>query len=68
MCHKLAGLGVISLTVIWCVALLPRRLPPFWPVLLSVMILAGLPATDGIAALLLEGACRGGLILTAPVR
>jgi hypothetical protein len=40
MCHKLAGFGMIGLTVIWCIALLSRRLPPFWPVLLSVMILA----------------------------
>src|SRR5215472_4756103 len=54
MCHKLAGFGVISLTVIWSIALLSRRLPPFWPVLLSVMILAGLPAADGMAALLLD--------------
>src|SRR5215472_3461122 len=54
MCHKLAGFGVIGLTVIWCIALLSRRLPPFWPVLLSVIILAGLPAADGMAALLLD--------------
>jgi small-conductance mechanosensitive channel len=54
ICHKLAGFGVIGLTVIWSVALLSGRLPPFWPVLLSIMILAGLPATDGMAALLLD--------------
>src|SRR5215471_17019063 len=54
LCHKLAGFGVIGLTVIWCIALLSRRLPPFWPVLLSVIILAGLPAADGMAALLLD--------------
>ena len=54
MCHKLAGFGVIGLTVIWSVALLSGRLPPFWPVLLSIIILAGLPATDGMAALLLD--------------
>jgi len=54
ICHRLARFGVIGLTVIWCVALLSRRLPPFWPVLLSVMILAGLPAADGMAALLLN--------------
>src|SRR6516164_8496234 len=54
ICHRLAGFGVIGLTVVWCVALLSRRLPPFWPVLLSVMILAGLPAADGMAALLLN--------------
>jgi small-conductance mechanosensitive channel len=54
MCHKLAGFGVIGLTVIWSVALLSGRLPPFWPVLLSIMILAGLPAADGMAALLLD--------------
>jgi small-conductance mechanosensitive channel len=54
MCHKLAECGVIGLTVIWSVALLSRRLPPFWPVLLSVIILAGLPAADGMAALLLD--------------
>src|SRR5437868_1974296 len=30
------------------------RLPPFWPVLLSIMILAGLPAADGMAAQLLD--------------
>ena len=54
MCHKLAGFGVIGLTVIWSVALLSGRLPPFWPILLSIIILAGLPATDGMAALLLD--------------
>ena len=54
MCHKLAAFGVICLTVIWSVALLSGRLPPFWPVLLSIMILAGLPAADGMAALLLD--------------
>jgi hypothetical protein len=54
MCHKLAGFGVIGLTMIWSVALLSGRLPPFWPVLLSIIILAGLPATDGMAALLLD--------------
>src|SRR5215472_3610024 len=54
MCHKLARFGVIGLTAIWCIALLSRRLPPFWPVLLSVIILAGLPAADGMAALLLD--------------
>jgi small-conductance mechanosensitive channel len=56
MCHKLAGFGVIGLTVIWSVALLSGRLPPFWPVLLSITILAGLPAADGMAALLLDSA------------
>jgi small-conductance mechanosensitive channel len=54
MCHKLVEFGVIGLTAIWCVALLSRRLPPFWPVLLTVIILAGLPAIDGMAALLLD--------------
>src|SRR6516162_5338870 len=54
MCHRLAGFGAVGLTVVWCVALLSRRLPPFWPVLLSVIILAGLPAADGMAALLLD--------------
>jgi small-conductance mechanosensitive channel len=54
MCHMLAGFGAIGLTVIWSVALLSGRLPPFWPVLLSIMILAGLPAADGMAALLLD--------------
>jgi hypothetical protein len=54
MYHKPAGFGVIGLTMIWCIALLSRQLPPFWPVLLSVMILAGLPAADGMATLLLE--------------
>ena len=54
ICHRLAGFGVIGLTVVWCVALLSRRLPPFWPVLLSVIVLAGLPAADGMAALLLN--------------
>ena len=53
-CHKLAEFGVIVLTVIWSVALLSGRLPPFWPVLLSIMILAGLPAADGMAAQLLD--------------
>ena len=33
ICHNLAGFGVIGLTVIWSVALLSGRLPPFWPVL-----------------------------------
>jgi len=36
LCHKLARFGVISLTAIWCIALLSRRLPPFgrcWSVL-----------------------------------
>jgi len=51
--HRLVGFGVIGLTVIWSVALLSGRLPPFWPVLLSIMILAGLPTADGMAALLL---------------
>ena len=54
ICHRLAGFGVIGLAVVWCVALLSRRLPPFWPVLLSVIVLAGLPAADGMAALLLN--------------
>src|SRR5215472_4522463 len=58
LCHKLARFGVIGLTVIWSGALLSRRLPPFWPVLVSVMILAGLPAADGIAALLLDALQR----------
>jgi hypothetical protein len=31
-------------------------LPPFWPVLLSITILAGLPAADGMTALLLDSA------------
>jgi small-conductance mechanosensitive channel len=53
-CHRLAGFSVIGLTVIWSVALLSGRLPPFWPVLLSIMILAGLPAGDGMTALLLD--------------
>jgi len=53
-CHRLAGFGVIGLTAIWSVALLSGRLPPFWPVLLSIMILAGLAAADGMAALLLD--------------
>jgi small-conductance mechanosensitive channel len=53
MCHKLAWFGVIGLAAIWSVALLAGRLPPFWPVLLSILILAGLPAADGMAALLL---------------
>ena len=54
VCHKLAGFGVTGLAVIWSVALLSGRLPPFWPVLLSIVILAGLPAADGTAALLLD--------------
>jgi small-conductance mechanosensitive channel len=53
-CHRLAGFSVIGLTVIRSVALLSGRLPPFWPVLLSIMILAGLPAADGMAPLLLD--------------
>src|SRR5262244_2594251 len=53
-CHRLAGFSVIGLTVIWSVALLSGRLPPFWPVLLSIVIFAGLPAGDGMAALLLD--------------
>src|SRR5215472_9624721 len=52
--HRLAGFGVISLTVIWSVALLSGRLPPFWPVLLSIIILAGLPTADGMVVLLLN--------------
>jgi hypothetical protein len=39
--HRLAEFGVIGLTMIWSVALLSRQLPPFWPVLLSVIILGG---------------------------
>jgi small-conductance mechanosensitive channel len=54
MCHRLAEFAVIGLAVIWSVALLSGGLPPFWPVLLSIMILAGLPAADGMAALLLD--------------
>ena len=53
-CHRLAELGVIGLTLIWSVELLSRRLPPFWPVLLSVIILAGLPTVDGITTLFLD--------------
>jgi len=53
-CHRLAELGVIGLTLIWSVALLSRRLPPFWPVLLSVIILAGLPTVDGMTTLFLD--------------
>jgi small-conductance mechanosensitive channel len=52
--RKLASFGVIGLAAIWSVALLSGRLPPFWPVLFSIVILAGLPASDGIAALLLD--------------
>ena len=52
--HRLAGFGVLGLTVIWSVALLSGRLPPFWPVLLSILILAGLPTVDGMVALLLN--------------
>jgi small-conductance mechanosensitive channel len=53
VCRKLASFGVIGLAAIWSVALLSGRLPPFWPVLSSIVILAGMPAADGIAALLL---------------
>ena len=53
-CHRLAEFGVIGLTLIWSVELLSRRLPPFWPVLLSVIILAGLPTVDGITTLFLD--------------
>ena len=53
-CHRLAELGVIGLTLIWSVELLSRRLPPFWPVLLSVIILAGLPTVDGMTTLFLD--------------
>ena len=53
-CHRLAEFGVIGLTLIWSVELLSRRLPPFWPVLLSVIILAGLPTVDGMTTLFLD--------------
>jgi hypothetical protein len=46
--------AAVGLTVIWSVALLSRQLPPFWPVLLRVIILVGLPTADGMPALLLD--------------
>jgi small-conductance mechanosensitive channel len=45
---------MIDLSVIWSVTLWAGRLSGFCPILLSIIILAGLPAMDGIAALFLD--------------
>jgi hypothetical protein len=54
VCHKLAVASVFGLGATWVVALLTGGRPPFAPVLLTVLILAALPAADGMAALLLD--------------
>jgi len=52
--EMLAVLAVLGLTAVWVVALLSGDYPPFHGLLLTVLILIGVPALDGMAALLLE--------------
>ena len=49
----LAASAVIGLTAIWVIALLSGRFPPFQELLLTVLILVGVAALDGISSQLL---------------
>ncbi|HTQ33987.1 MAG TPA: mechanosensitive ion channel domain-containing protein [Stellaceae bacterium] len=52
-----AGLAIVAavgLTAIWVVSLLSGGYPPFDELLLTVLILVGVPALDGMAALVME--------------
>ncbi len=50
----LAICAAIGLTAIWVISLLSGGYPPFEELLLTVLILVGVPAFDGMAALLIE--------------
>jgi moderate conductance mechanosensitive channel len=52
--HVLAVFSVFGLGAAWIGQLLFGGRPPFQPTLLSVLVLAALPAADGMAALLLD--------------
>jgi moderate conductance mechanosensitive channel len=52
--HILAVFSVFGLGAAWIVQLLFGGRPPLRPILLTILVLAALPAADGIAALLLD--------------
>ena len=54
ICHNLAVVSVFGLGATWTIGLFSSGKPPLRPVLLTILILAALPAADGMAALLLE--------------
>jgi moderate conductance mechanosensitive channel len=54
ICRNLAVASVFGLGATWTIGLLSSGKPPLRPLLLTIVILAALPAADGMAALLLE--------------
>lgn len=54
ICGNLAAVSVFALGATWTIGLLSRGEPPLRPVLVTILILAALPAADGMGVLLLE--------------